>query len=114
MQRSVSSPASISGDLSVPGDKSISHRSLILNSMATGDALVTGLSSGEDVMSTMACLRALGVEIETGDQPGTVVVHGAGGGLQEPDGILDAGNSGTSMRLLSGLLAGQPFTSIPS
>lgn len=112
MQRSVSSPASISGDLSVPGDKSISHRSLILNAMATGDALVTGLSSGEDVMSTMACLRALGVEIETGDQPGTVVVQGAGGGLQEPDGILDAGNSGTSMRLLSGLLAGQPFTSI--
>ena len=113
MQRSVSSPASISGDLSVSGDKSISHRSLILNAMATGDARVTGLSSGEDVMSTMACLRALGAEIESGDQAGTVIVHGAGGeGLQEPDGILDAGNAGTSMRLLSGLLAGQPFNSV--
>ncbi|MCH7713788.1 MAG: 3-phosphoshikimate 1-carboxyvinyltransferase, partial [Chloroflexi bacterium] len=107
LQRSVSSPASISGDLSVPGDKSISHRSLILNSVARGDALVTGLSSGEDVMSTMGCLRAMGVEIEPGDQAGTVIVHGTDRGLQEPSGILDAGNAGTSMRLLAGLLAGQ-------
>ena len=112
MQRSVSSPASISGNLSVPGDKSISHRSLILNSVARGDALVTGLSSGEDVMSTMGCLQAMGVEIEPGVEPGTVIVHGTERGLQEPDGILDAGNAGTSMRLLSGLLAGQPFTSV--
>ena len=116
MQRSVSSPSSISGELSVPGDKSISHRSLILNSMAKGDALVTGLSSGEDVMSTMGCLQAMGVEIERRDQPGTVVVHGAGPGtdrpFREPDGILNAGNAGTSMRLLSGLLAGLPFTSV--
>lgn len=119
-QRSVSSPASISGDLSVPGDKSISHRSLILNSMATGNALVTGLSSGEDVLSTMACLRAMGVEIEPGAQDGSVIVHGTGSeaghgtsqGFREPDGILDAGNAGTSMRLLSGLLAGQPFNSV--
>ncbi|PKB78885.1 MAG: 3-phosphoshikimate 1-carboxyvinyltransferase [SAR202 cluster bacterium Io17-Chloro-G9] len=116
MQRSVSSPASISGDLSVPGDKSISHRSLILNAVARGDALVTGLSSGADVMSTMGCLQAMGVGIEAGDQAGTVTVHGtwqrAGGGLREPEGILDAGNAGTSMRLLAGLLAGQPFTSV--
>ena len=111
-QRSVSSPASISGDLSVPGDKSISHRSLILNSMARGDALVTGLSSGEDVLSTMGCLRDMGVEIEPGSQDGTVTVHGTDQGFREPDGILDAGNAGTSMRLLSGLLAGQPFNSV--
>jgi 3-phosphoshikimate 1-carboxyvinyltransferase len=80
--------------------------------MAQGDALVTGLSDGGDVISTMRCLKALGAVIEPGQQPGTVVVRGAGQGLGEPADILDAGNSGTSMRLLSGLLAGQPFLSV--
>jgi 3-phosphoshikimate 1-carboxyvinyltransferase len=80
--------------------------------MARGDALVTGLSNGDDVLSTMSCLQAMGAVIEPGQNPGSVVVRGAGRGLREPADILDAGNSGTSMRLLSGLLAAQPFLSV--
>lgn len=112
MEQIIHSPASLAGSLSVPGDKSISHRSLILNAIAAGDALVTGLSGGDDVISTMHCLQAMGGNIEPGDQPGTYTVHGTDHGLQEPADILDAGNSGTSMRLLSGLLAAQPFFSV--
>jgi len=96
----------------VPGDKSISHRSLILNAIARGKALVTGLSGGDDVMSTMHCLQAMGVPIDPGDRPGSVTVTGLGPILEEPNDILDAGNSGTSMRLLSGVLAAQPFLSV--
>ena len=110
--RTVTRPARLGGDLSVPGDKSISHRSLILNAMARGTARVTGLSDGEDVMSTMACLRGMGVEITEGDLPGEYTIKGGGPVLEEPSDILDAGNSGTSMRLLSGLLAAQPFLSV--
>ena len=110
--RAVSRPVRLSGELSVPGDKSISHRSLILNAMAHGKAHVKGLSNGEDVMSTMACLRDLGVEITEGGNPGEYWVSGHGPVLKEPTDILDAGNSGTSMRLLSGLLAAQPFMSV--
>ena len=112
MQQTVRRPDSLSGELKVPGDKSISHRALILNSVALGKAVITGLSDGEDVISTMGCLRAMGVGIEPGGQPGMFRVNGAGWGLEEPEGLLDAGNSGTSMRLLSGLLAGQAFTSV--
>ena len=130
--RTVSRPQTLRGELAVPGDKSISHRSLILNAMAHGTAHVTGLSNGEDVMSTLACLRGMGAEItEDKDaqssgagwtatvkdaQPSgagwTATVVGKGPTLQEPSDILDAGNSGTSMRLLSGLLAAQPFLSV--
>ena len=110
--RRITTPASLGGELSVPGDKSISHRSLILNAMAQGTARVTGLSNGEDVMSTMACLRGMGVEITEGSQAGEYTVVGRGPVLEEPSDILDAGNSGTSMRLLSGLLAAQPFLSV--
>lgn len=110
--RRVYRPTRLDGELSVPGDKSISHRSLILNSLARGTARVTGLSNGEDVMSTMACLRSMGVGISPGDAPGEYTVHGNGPVLDEPSDILDAGNSGTSMRLLSGLLAAQPFLSV--
>jgi 3-phosphoshikimate 1-carboxyvinyltransferase len=112
VQLTVRRPDSLTGELAVPGDKSISHRALILNSIAQGKALVTGLSDGEDVMSTLGCLRAMGVVIEPGGQPGAFNVNGRGRDMEEPDGILDAGNSGTSMRLLSGLLAGQSFTSV--
>ena len=108
----ISRPDKLGGELAVPGDKSISHRSLILNSMATGTARVTGLSDGEDVMSTMACLQGMGVDISEGTGPGEYTVTGRGPVLQEPSDILDAGNSGTSMRLLSGLLAAQPFLSV--
>ena len=90
----------------MPGDKSISHRALMLNSVGDGTAHVDGLSSGADVASTASCLRALGVEIEDD----RVVGRGLDG-LQEPAGPLDCGNSGTTMRLLAGLLASRPFTS---
>ena len=110
--RAITRPARLEGDFAVPGDKSISHRSLILNAMAHGTARVTGLSDGEDVMSTLACLRGMGAEIAEGDSPGEYTVIGRGPTLEEPSDILDAGNSGTSMRLLSGLLAAQPFLSV--
>ena len=98
--------------MSVPGDKSISHRSLILNAIAQGDALVQGLSGGDDVISTMRCLQAMGVSIEPADATGSYKIQGRGAKLEEPTDILDAGNSGTSMRLLSGILASQSFVSI--
>ncbi|MCH8893836.1 MAG: 3-phosphoshikimate 1-carboxyvinyltransferase [Chloroflexi bacterium] len=110
--RGISRPASLGGVLSVPGDKSISHRSLILNAIAQGDALVQGLSGGEDVISTMRCLQAMGVSIEPAGASGSYTVKGRGPELEEPSDILDAGNSGTSMRLLSGILASQSFVSV--
>ena len=110
--RGISRPASLGGALSVPGDKSISHRSMILNAIAHGDALVQGLSGGDDVISTMRCLQAMGVSIEPAGAPGSYTVKGQGPQLTEPEDILDAGNSGTSMRLLSGILASQSFVSV--
>ncbi len=100
------------GELRVPGDKSISHRALMLNAIAEGEATVSNLGPGADCLSTVRCLRALGVTIEIlGD--GALRVVGVGlQGLREPEDLLDAGNSGTAMRLLAGLLAGQPFLSI--
>jgi len=88
----------------VPGDKSISHRALIFNAVAAGRARIENLATGEDVASTAVCLRALGVPV------GADGVEGVGlHGLKAPQGPLDCGNSGTTMRLLAGLLAGQPF-----
>ena len=110
--RTLTRPSRIDGELTVPGDKSISHRSLILNAMAHGRAQISGLSNGEDVMSTLDCLRRMGVVITEGNNPGEYTVDGRGPELEEPSDILDAGNSGTSMRLLSGLLAAQPFMSV--
>ena len=109
--RDVTRPNSLDGIISVPGDKSISHRSLILNAIAYGDALVQGLSGGDDVLSTMHCLQARGVTIEPTEQAGSYSVIGRGPQLVEPSDILNAGNSGTSIRLLSGILAAQPFVS---
>ena len=110
--RAVTRPNSLDGIISVPGDKSISHRSLILNAIAYGDALVQGLSGGDDVLSTMHCLQAMGVTIEPTGQAGSYSVIGRGAQLVEPSDILNAGNSGTSIRLLSGILAAQPFVSV--
>ena len=110
--RDVTRPNSLDGIISVPGDKSISHRSLILNAIAYGDALVQGLSGGDDVLSTMHCLQAMGVTIEPTGQAGSYSVIGRGPQLVEPSDILNAGNSGTSIRLLSGILAAQPFVSV--
>ena len=110
--RVVCRPGRLGGELRVPGDKSVSHRALILNAMAWGAARVSGLSDGADVGSTMACLRGMGAEIAAGDVAGEWVVVGRGPALVEPGDVLDAGNSGTSMRLLAGLLAGQRFLSV--
>jgi len=118
LEQTVRSPSSLGGTISVPGDKSISHRALILNSIAQGYARIDGLSGGADVLSTMRCLNGLGVEITIDPESGSATVHGTDRGnghrFQEPADILDAGNSGTSMRLMCGLLAAQPFTSVLS
>lgn len=101
--------ASLHGRIRVPGDKSISHRSIMLGSIAEGVTRVTGFLEGADAISTMNVFRALGVRIE-GPEAGKVVVHGVGRvGLKPPSGLLDCGNAGTAMRLLIGLLAGQSF-----
>lgn len=92
----------------------MSHRSLILNAIARGTASIIGLSDGADVKSTMGCLQAMGVDITAGEEFGSFTIHGTNHGLQEPEGFLDAGNSGTSMRLISGLIAPQPFMSVLS
>ncbi len=99
----------LKGQVEVPGDKSIGHRSLILGALADGPSTVTGLSAGADVASTRRCLEALGVRFEDLG-PGAVRVHGTGlDGLTEPAGPLDAGNSGTTVRLLAGVVAGRGF-----
>ncbi|MDT8406847.1 MAG: 3-phosphoshikimate 1-carboxyvinyltransferase [Methylococcales bacterium] len=100
------------GKVRVPGDKSMSHRSIMLGSLATGVTEVKGFLEAEDALSTLAAFRAMGVTIE-GPHNGEVVIHGVGKhGLKAPNAPLDLGNSGTSMRLLSGLLAGQAFDSV--
>lgn len=102
----------ITGELRVPGDKSISHRSIMLGALAQGTTRVSGFLEGEDALATVAAFRAMGVAIE-GPEHGKVVIHGVGlRGLREPTAALDLGNSGTSIRLLSGLLAGQSFDSV--
>jgi len=99
----------LTGRLRVPGDKSISHRAVMLGAIADGDTEIDGFLEGADAMGTLAAMKALGVAIDV-PFPGRVVVHGAGiDGLRAPAAPIDLGNSGTSMRLLAGLLAGQPF-----
>jgi len=103
--------SSVKGEVSVPGDKSISHRSVMLGAIANGVTTVRGFLRGEDNMATMAAFRAMGMRIE--DDGETVTIHGKGlHGLKEPEDIIDCGNSGTSIRLLTGLLAGQSFFSV--
>lgn len=100
----------LSGTLTVPGDKSIGHRSLLIGALCDGDVVVTGLSDGEDNRSSASLLAALGVRIER-PAPARAIVHGVGlDGLTAPTGPLDCGNSGTTMRLALGILAGQPFS----
>lgn len=102
----------LKGEARVPGDKSVSHRSIMLGSLAEGTTHVTGFLEGEDCLSTMKSFQAMGVNIE-GPVDGRVTVHGVGlHGLKPPAQELYLGNSGTSMRLLSGLLAGQSFDSV--
>ncbi|HEX7237024.1 MAG TPA: 3-phosphoshikimate 1-carboxyvinyltransferase [Gammaproteobacteria bacterium] len=102
----------VGGRITVPGDKSISHRSLMLGAIAEGTTVVRGFLASEDCLATQAALEAMGVSIER-QRDGLVRIDGVGakGGLRAPSRILDLGNSGTAIRLLMGLLAGQPFDS---
>lgn len=101
----------LTGSVPVPSDKSIGHRALLFGALASGESTVRGFSGGEDNVATMHALREMGVRVvEAGDAE--IVVHGVGlRGLAAPRAVLDCGNSGTTMRLLVGLLAGQPFAS---
>ena len=100
----------LKGRVTVPGDKSISHRCIMFGSIADGVTEVRNFLEGADCLATIRCFRSMGIEIE--EKNTTVIVHGKGlHGLSAPDSILDVGNSGTTTRLLSGILAGQPFES---
>ena len=109
--------ARLRGELRLPGDKSISHRALILSTLAAGESRITGAGDGADVRSTAGIMRALGatVEVRPDDDGRNVAYRVASAGaddLREPEGILDCGNSGTSLRLIAGVLAGLPMTAI--
>lgn len=100
----------LKGEAHVPGDKSISHRSLIFGAMAVGETVITGLLEGEDVLDTAKAMRAFGAEV-TRDEDGTWHVHGVGvGGFAEPDNVIDCGNSGTGVRLIMGAMATSNIT----
>ncbi len=97
------------GTLSIPGDKSISHRAVMFGSLARGTTRITNFLKGADCLSTIGCFRAMGIDIE--ETPDAILVHGQGlHGLRAPSSALDVGNSGTTARLISGILAGQSFS----
>jgi 3-phosphoshikimate 1-carboxyvinyltransferase len=109
MKLQIPSSQTIRGHINIPGDKSVSHRALMLGAIAEGETVVRGLAPGEDVRSTLYCLRQLGVSI-TERNKNEFHIQGKGlAGLKPAGAILDAGNSGSTMRLLSGILAAQPF-----
>src|ERR1700760_2280856 len=99
----------ILGSLRVPGDKSISHRYAMLAALAPGSSRFDNFAPGADCASTLGCVRELGCEVER-DENGAVRIHGLGTELRAPSAALDCGNSGSTMRMLSGILAAQPFT----
>ena len=100
----------LKGTITVPGDKSISHRSVMFGALAEGTTRVTNFLRGADCLSTISCFQKLGIEIE--ESPQEILIHGKGlHGLSAPSSILDVGNSGTTTRLICGILAGQPFVS---
>ena len=102
--------ARLDGHIGVPGDKSISHRALLIGAVAEGETRVLHWGRTGDTESTLAAVRALGVEVDEEDVD-TLVVHGAGlRGLRQPEGPIDCGNAGTLMRLIAGVLAGQDGT----
>lgn len=101
---------SINATITVPGDKSISHRAVMFGAIAKGDTEITGFLTGDDCMSTISCFKKLGIDIEVEGE--RVIVHGKGlYGLSQPTELLDVGNSGTTIRLISGILSGQKFNS---
>lgn len=112
MQLIINPVKRLSGEITVPGDKSISHRAVMLGALAQGTTEVENFLMGEDCLSTVQCFKALGVQVEDRVY-GCLTIHGVGlDGLKEPLDVLDAGNSGTTTRLMLGILAGQPFCSI--
>ena len=109
MEQQIRAPQSIQGEIAPPADKSVSHRSLIINSFAEGTARVSNFLTSADCLATLSCLKSLGVSIERNGSE--VIIAGRGmKGFQRPEKSLDAQNSGTTMRLMAGLLASQPFT----
>ena len=101
----------IRGNLQVPGDKSISHRALLIGAIADGTTEISSCSQAADPLSTLSCIKQLGIQVA--ERGSSILLHGKGRrGLQEPSTPLDAGNSGTTMRLLSGILVGQDFHSV--
>jgi 3-phosphoshikimate 1-carboxyvinyltransferase len=110
MQKRVSPAPRVSGAIALPGDKSISHRYALISAIAEGPSRIRNYSTGADCHSTLGCVRALGIEVEGGGTEFTV--HGRGlDGLRAPAADLDAGNSGSTIRMISGILAAQPFRS---
>lgn len=110
MRQTIRPAGPLSGVVVLPGDKSISHRYAMLAALAEGDSKIANYSTGADCHSTLGCIRALGIEVE--EAGATVTIHGRGmHGWKEPAGDLDAGNSGSTIRMMSGLLAAQPFRS---
>ena len=108
MQERICPASAICGEISLPGDKSISHRYAMIASIAEGPTRIRNYSTGADCHSTLGCVRALGIEVEGAGTEFTI--HGRGlDGLRKPAADLDAGNSGSTIRMLSGILAGQPF-----
>ncbi|MCF6180208.1 MAG: 3-phosphoshikimate 1-carboxyvinyltransferase, partial [Geopsychrobacter sp.] len=112
-KRILSPSRGLRGEIFVPGDKSISHRAIMFASLAEGTSLVRGLLRGEDCLSTLSAFQQMGVRVE--DHGDELRIEGRGlKGLQEPGDVIDCGNSGTTMRLMSGILAAQPFFSVLS
>jgi 3-phosphoshikimate 1-carboxyvinyltransferase len=112
MRQRIKAPRALMGEVSPPGDKSISHRAAILNSIAVGKARVSNFAQSADCFATVSCLRALGVKIEPLEGE-TLSIEGVGeSGLREAEDVLSAENSATTMRLMAGLLAAQPFLSV--
>ncbi len=110
--KTISPARRLRGEITVPGDKSISHRAIMFASLAQGTSRIRGLLRGEDCLSTLKAFQQLGIEIEEKNAD-ELIVHGRGlDGLQEPIDVVDCGNSGTTMRLMSGILAAQPFFSV--
>ena len=109
MQQRISPASALTGSITLPGDKSISHRYAMIASLAEGDTRIANYSTGADCHSTLECMRALGIEIE--GQGTEFVIHGKGlDGLRAATRDLDAGNSGSTIRMLAGILAAQKFT----
>lgn len=110
MNKTINNKSNFTKTITVPGDKSISHRSVMFGSLANGDTVVHGFLTGDDCLSTVGCFKNMGIDIEINGED--VLIHGKGlHGLSSPKETLNVGNSGTTLRLISGILSAQPFTS---